>query len=452
MIRLYDTVTRSVAPLELRDPPKVGLYVCGPTVYGPAHLGHARMALVFDVLRRYLEWSGLAVTFVSNITDIEDKIIARAAEEGRDPADFAREWEAAWYRTMGELGIERPDHDPHATAYVDQMVTLIGDLVDRGAAYATSDGVYLSVESVPDYGLLAHQSLDEMLAGGGDRELVGAEKRNPADFVLWKLAKPGEPSWPSPWGDGRPGWHTECVVMSLDLLGDGFDLHGGGIDLAFPHHENERAHAVAMGRPFARRWMHNGFVEVGGEKMSKSLDNFTTVDDLTTRHDPRALRLLILQAHYRSPVEVTPASMSNAEAALERFDALARRTVELPEVPPAPGRITAFTDRMDDDLDTPGAMAVAFGCVTDANRALDSGDESEAAPVVAAWRSMLEAVGLEVDVADSELPAEVQELCRRRDEARAGKDWASADALRDELVASGWVVEDTSSGTAVRRG
>ncbi len=432
MISLYDTATRTVAPLEPRDPGCVSMYVCGPTVYGPAHLGHARMALVFDILRRYLAWSGLEVTFVSNITDIEDKIIARAAEEGRDSAEVATEWEAAWYSTMEALDVLRPDADPHATAYVDQMVTLIGELVAREAAYVTSDGVYLSVEAVGDYGLLAHQSLDEMLAGGGERALVGTEKRNPGDFVLWKFAKEGEPSWPSPWGAGRPGWHTECVVMSLDLLGEGFDLHGGGVDLAFPHHENERAQAEALGRDFARRWVHNGFVEVGGEKMSKSLGNFTTADQLIEAHDPRALRLLILQSHYRSPVEVTPTSIANAEAALERLDALARRTLDLgvvaggdvdvAPIEPDPARLAAFRAAMDDDLDSPAAMAVVFGAVTDANRALDAGDAAQAAPVVAAWRSMLDAVGLVVDVAEDELPADVLERmpCPRRSSGIAG--------------------------------
>ncbi|MCP4433895.1 MAG: cysteine--tRNA ligase [Actinomycetia bacterium] len=449
-MRLYDTVTRSVEPLELREPGKVGMYVCGPTVYGPAHLGHARMALVFDVLRRYLEWSGLEVTFVSNITDIEDKIIALANSQGRSEAEVAGEWEAAWYSTMDALGVARPDSDPHATDYVDAMATLISELVANDHAYVTSDGVYLEVEKVPDYGLLAHQSLDEMLAGGGDRQIIGEEKRNPADFALWKFAKEGEPSWPAEFGAGRPGWHTECVVMSLDLLGDGFDLHGGGIDLAFPHHENERAQAVAVGRPFSQRWVHNGFVEVGGEKMSKSLGNFTTVDDLIERHDPRALRLLILQAHYRSPVEVTPTSMGNAEAALERLDTLARRVSGLADSEPDGERLGAFRERMDDDLDTPGAMAVLFATVTEANRALDSGDESAAAGLVAAWRAMLAAVGLPVEGDGADLPEDVLELCRRRDQARADKDWGSADSIRDELVVLGYVVEDTPSGTAVR--
>jgi cysteinyl-tRNA synthetase len=411
------------------------------------------MALVFDVLRRYLEWSGLEVDFVSNITDIDDKIIDEAARRGIPWEQVAEENEATWYEAMARLGVARPTADPHATAYVAHMVDLIGRLVDAGDAYVTSDGVYLSVERVPDYGLLAHQSLDDLVAGGGERALVGEEKRSPADFALWKLAKAGEPSWPSPWGDGRPGWHTECVVMSLDLLGDGFDLHGGGLDLCFPHHENERAQAVAVGREFARHWMHNGFVEVGGEKMSKSLGNFTTLGELLAGHDARAYRLLVLQSHYRSPVEVTATSVANAEAALDRLDAFARRVAGLDAaVAPDAARLEAFRGRMDDDLDTPGAMALVFGCVTDANRALDSGDVAAAAPIAAAWRSMLEAVGLEADSGDGDVvPDDVAERARRRDEARAAKDWGAADAIRDELVAEGWVVEDTPVGTAVRR-
>jgi len=450
VIRLYDTVSRSVAPLEPRDPGRVGMYVCGPTVYGPPHIGHGRMTLVFDILRRHLEFSGLEVTYVSNVTDIDDKIIARAAEEGRDPAEFARDWELRWFEAMDALGVRRPDRDPHATDYVDQMVELIERFVGDGRAYVTSDGVYLSVGSVPDYGLLAHQSLEDMRVGGGDRTIVGEEKRDPADFALWKFAKPGEPSWPSPWGEGRPGWHTECVVMSLDLLGDGFDLHGGGVDLVFPHHENERAQAVADGRDFARHWVHNGFVEVGGEKMSKSLDNFTTVESLIERHDPRALRLLVLQSHYRSPMEVTPTSVGNAEAALERHVTLARRVSTLPGAPADEGRLAAFSGRMDDDLDTPGAMAVAFGCITDVNRLLDSGDEAAAAPIVAAWRQMLGAVGLAIDDEEDELSDDVRDLCRRRDDARAARDFAASDALRDQLQAMGFVVQDTPDGTAVR--
>jgi cysteinyl-tRNA synthetase len=392
------------------------------------------------------------VTYVSNITDIDDKIIARAEAEDRDWQQVTAEWEQAWYSAMDAMGVLRPDHAPHATEYVEAMVDLIDQLVRSERAYVTADGVYLSVASVDGYGLLAHQSLDDMVAGGGERTIVGeATKRHPSDFALWKLAKPEEPAWPSPWGDGRPGWHTECVVMSLDLLGEGFDLHGGGMDLAFPHHENERAQAVALGRGFARHWVHNGFVEVGGEKMAKSLGNFTTLVDLLAEHDPRAYRLLVLQSHYRSPVEVTPATIGAAESALDRLDALARRVEAVSVAEPSAEHLGAFRERMDDDLDTPGALALVFGLVTDVNRMLDGGDAAAAAPLVAAWREMLEAFGLVVTAAAEEVPAAIGELARRRDTARAERDFATADALRDEILAAGWTVEDSSEGTQVRR-
>jgi cysteinyl-tRNA synthetase len=429
------------------------MYVCGPTVYGPPHLGHGRFSLVFDVLRRYLEWSGNDVVYVSNITDIDDKIIQRAQDEGRPWQEIAERCEQVWWRAMDAIGVKRPSRTPHATEYVEQMVAFVEDLVERGLAYVTSDGVYLSVADVEGYGLLAHQSLDEMIAGGGERTIVGeSEKRNPADFALWKLAKPGEPSWPSPWGEGRPGWHTECVVMSLDLLGEGFDIHGGGMDLAFPHHENERAQAVASGREFARRWVHNGFVEVGGEKMSKSLGNFTNLLDLIEEHDPRAYRLIVLQSHYRSPVEVTETTVKEAEAALARLDSLARRVADLPDAEPDPEILDEFRAAMDDDLGTPQAMALVFRTVTRINTLLDEGDVDAAAPLAAAWFSILGAMGL-VPVADvvEELPEDVAALVAARDRARAAKDWSTADSIRDELVSLGWVVEDSPEGTKVRR-
>ncbi len=453
MIRLHDTASGAVRQLELRDQGRVSMYVCGPTVYGPPHLGHGRFALVFDVLRRYLAWSGLEVTYVSNITDIDDKIIERAGAEQRPWQELTAEYEDVWYAAMDAIGVRRPDHDPHATGYVEQMVAMIGELIDRGAAYSTPDGVYLSVESVEGYGLLAHQSLDDLRAGGGEREIVGGgDKRHPADFALWKLAKPGEPSWPSPWGDGRPGWHTECVVMSLDLLGERFDLHGGGLDLAFPHHENERAQSVALGRGFAVHWVHNGFVEVGGEKMSKSLGNFTTLTDLIAQHDPRAYRVLVLQSHYRSPLEVTATTIESAEAALDRLDALARRTAGSDVVDPSPEVIEAFRRVMDDDLDTAAAMAQVFGLVTEVNRLLDAGDVTAAAPLVAGWREVLSALGVELRAETGDVPDDVVELARRRDAARAAKDWAEADALRDQLTDAGYVVEDSAAGTVVRPG
>ena len=323
MLHLHDTATGTVRPFELRTPGEVSMYICGPTVYDLPHIGHGRFTLTFDVLRRYELFNGLAVHYVSNITDVDDNIINRARKEGRTEAEVAEEYEARWWEAMDLLGVLRPDDTPHATAYIDDMVALVSDLVARGVAYEISEGVYLNVEQVPGYGLLARQPLDSLLSGA--RVEAVAEKRSPLDFVLWKKAREGEPAWDSPWGPGRPGWHTECVVMSLDLLGDGFDLHGGGRDLAFPHHENERAQAVAEGRPFARHWVHNGWVEVEGTKMSKSLGNFTSLTDLLARSDGRAYRLLVLRAHYRSPIEVTEGTVADAEKALARLDTLARR-------------------------------------------------------------------------------------------------------------------------------
>ena len=451
MLRLFDTAQGKVLPLELREPGKVSMYVCGPTVYGPPHLGHGRFSLVFDVLRRYLIWSGLDVTYVSNITDIDDKIINRANDEDRAWTDIATRCETVWWDAMDAIGVMRPDHDPHATAYVTQMVDLVADLLERGDAYVSDDGVYFSPAVVDDYGLLARQSLESLQAGA--RVEVAEHKRSPIDFALWKFAKPGEPSWPSPWGDGRPGWHTECVVMSLDLLGDGFDIHGGGLDLAFPHHENERAQAVAGGHAFARHWVHNGFVEVGGEKMSKSLGNFTNLLDLIDSTDQRAYRLLVLRAHYRSPLEISKATTDDATAALKKLDTVARLLAEadLPEAAPDPEALNRFRAAMDDDLDTPRAVALLSELRRRANTALDAEDDQDAAVAGAAFLEIAGALGLVLDTGGREVPAEVLAVAARRDEARAARDWALADALRDQLVADGWLVEDTPSGTQVRR-
>ncbi|CAN5180475.1 cysteine--tRNA ligase [soil metagenome] len=451
MLRLHDTATGTVRPLELREPGKVSMYVCGPTVYDVPHLGHGRFALVFDVLRRYLAWSGYEVRYVSNVTDIDDKIINRARDEGRTTDEVVAVYEAAWWAATDGLGIRRPDVDPHATAYISQMVELVERLIHKGAAYETTDGVYLSVAEVPGYGLLARQSLESLRSGA--RVDVDNDKRSPLDFALWKRAKPDEPSWDSPWGPGRPGWHTECVVMSLDLLGEGFDIHGGGADLAFPHHENERAQAVADGRLFAGHWVHNGWVVVDGEKMSKSLGNFTSLTDLLERVDSRAYRLLVLRAHYRSPLDVSPGTTADATAALERLDNLARRAAEagLGEAAPDAASLDRFRLAMDDDLDTPAAMALLFDLVRRANIALDSGDPDGAAPLVASAQEVAGAVGLVLASQEDALDAETASLVAQRDQARSAHDWTAADAARDQLVAAGWVVEDAASGTRVRR-
>ncbi len=465
MLRLHDTATGTVRPLEHRNEGEVSMYVCGPTVYDMPHIGHGRANLTFDILRRYLSFTGLKVHHVANVTDVDDNIIKRAAALGRTEPDVAAEFEARWWESMDALGDLRPQDVPHATQYIERMVALVGDLMTRGMAYETRDGVYLEVSRVDGYGLLAQQSLESLQVGA--RVEANEDKRSPLDFALWKKAKEGEPSWDSPWGRGRPGWHTECVVMSLDLLGEGFDLHGGGQDLKFPHHENERAQAVADGKVFARHWMHNGWVEVEGTKMSKSLGNFTTLPDLLSRCDARAYRLLVLRAHYRSPIEVTPETLADAEKALGRLDGLARRfdVAELlaqtedgyvvEGTPPAtgidPGASAAFREHMDDDLDTPGALAGIFELVTAAHSAADAGDEDEGGRLAHAAAVLAAALGLSLRAADIEADEESARLVAERDEARRARDFARADALRDELVARGWTVEDAPSGTAIRR-
>jgi len=458
-----------VVPLRLREPGKVGVYVCGLTVDGEPHLGHGRMALVFDVLRRYLIFTGLDVTYVSNITDIDDKIIDGAAAAGLPIDEFTAANEARWWEIVEALGVLVPDEIPHATAYVDRMIALVRDLVAREVAYETPTGVYLSVLDVPGYGLLARQPLKSLRAGA--RIEADEDKRSPLDFVLWKRAKPGEPSWDAPWGAGRPGWHTECVVMSLGLLGEGFELHGGGQDLIFPHHENERAQAVADGKEFARHWMHNGWVTMGGEKMSKSLGNFTSLADLLERSDARAYRLLVLRSHYRSPIEVTPDTVAQAEAGLARLDELARRfglddpladgpvvfgpageDAALSEEALDASAVAAFRSSMDDDLDTPGALATIFDLARLANAAADAGDDVAARRAARTVATLAGALGLPLRRGEStEVDPVTADLVLRRDRARERRDWAEADAVRAELESDGWLVEDAAGGTRVRR-
>ncbi len=468
MLYLHDTATGTIRPLEMRTEGEVSMYVCGPTVYDLPHIGHGRANLTFDILRRYLSFTGLRVRHVANVTDVDDNIIKRAADLGRTEADVAAEFEARWWESMDALGDLRPQDVPHATRYIEHMVALVDDLMARGMAYETPDGVYLEVSKVDGYGLLAQQSLESLQAGA--RVEANEDKRSPLDFAIWKKAKEGEPSWDSPWGQGRPGWHTECVVMSLDLLGEGFDLHGGGQDLMFPHHENERAQAVADGKVFARHWMHHGWVEVDGTKMSKSLGNFATLPDLLARSDARAYRVLVLRAHYRSPIEVTPDTLADAEKALTRLDGLARRFARfdvtdllaetdegfvIEGTPPATGldaaAVAAFRTHMDDDLDTPGALATVFELVTAAHSAADSGDEAEGGRLAHTAAVLAAALGVTLHAADTEVDEESARLVVERDEARQARDFARADALRDELMARGWTVEDTPAGTAIRR-
>ena len=448
--------------MTLRDPGQVSMYVCGPTVYELPHLGHGRFSLVWDVARRWFTFQGLDVRYVSNITDIDDNIINRANAEGTSELEVAKVYEDYWWDAMGAIGVAYPDDVPHATHYVAEMVAFIESLIVSGVAYVTSDGVYFDVSKVEDYGLLAGQPLDSLRAGA--RVEANEEKRSPLDFVLWKNAKPDEPYWPAPFGNGRPGWHTECVVMSLGLLGEGFDLHCGGFDLRFPHHENERAQAVAAGRKFAQHWAHNGWVMVGKEKMSKSLNNFTSLTDMLEKNDARGYRLLVLRSHYRSPIEVTPATIADAERALARLDGLARRF----DLPALAGRAlevkTSFewsqlsedlfnivAALLDEDIDTPADVALLFEALVAANSLAVGGNEPEARELASGINALFGALGLTLLASGANVDEASQALVAERDRARAAKDWAEADRLRDELMALGWTVEDSGSGTVIRR-
>ena len=427
-------------------------------------------------MRRYLEWRGVEIHHVANVTDIDDNIINRANQEGLTEPQVAEKWEAVYVEVMDELDILHPHDRPHATEFVDEMVAFIETLMGNGSAYTTESGVYLRVRSVPGYGDLVHRSFDELAEGSGARVEVDEFKEDPLDFALWKSAKPNEPTWPSPWGRGRPGWHIECVAMSLGILGDGFDLHGGGDDLvSSPTTTNERAEAIAAGRPFAQHWLHNAMLNVGGEKMAKSLGNFRTVRDLLDDHplNARALRLLLLQTHYRKTMEVNAEVMTQARAAIERIDAMARRAaaagIALDGEDRDTASLDAFRAAMDNDLGTPEALAVIFDTVRRANTALDAGNAldvstagaagADAAALVATVVDMAGALGsgsadlvaptalLAFEAGDSEIEA----LVAARSAAREAKDFVEADRLRDELTTLGIVVEDTPTGPIWRR-
>ena len=455
MLYFTDTLTGSKVKFEPRDLGKVSIYWCGPTVYDKPHLGHARSTLIFDILVRYLRWSGWDVCAVSNITDIDDKIIARAAEEKTTEPKLSAHYEQIFIDEMDRLNITHPDIRPRATEYINAMISVITTLIDEEMAYITNSGVYFDVDQLEDYGTLVHRNISDLREGAGARVDVDENKNDPLDFALWKSAKPGEPSWDSPWGPGRPGWHIECVAMSLDLLGDGFDIHGGGDDLVFPHHENERAEALGCGRNFARYWIHNGMVQVEGEKMSKSLGNFTTLGDLLDRWDPRALRLLVLQTHYRRTMEISSETIDGAAAALNRLDSFADRiaTTKLPEAQGDDAVIKKFKDAMDDDLGTPTGVAVIFDAVRDANRALDNDEIDRAAELAVSIKSLTEAFGLILGRAKRpgqtiEDNDEIAMLVRARDAAREKGNYSEADKIRDELTERGIILEDSAQGTS----
>jgi cysteinyl-tRNA synthetase len=452
MLRLYDTAQRAKVDFVPSVGGRVSMYVCGPTPYDLPHLGHGRKEVVFDTIRRYLLWRGFAVKYVSNVTDIEDKIIARAQEEGTTESELVTKFEGTFRDAFDRLNILRPDDEPRATEWIDEMIALIAQLVASGHAYVVEgQGVYFQVDTLPGYGALSHRTLEELLESAGARVDVDERKRAPVDFALWKTAKPGEPSWDSPWGPGRPGWHIECSAMSLKLLGDGFDIHGGGSDLVFPHHENEIAQAVGAGHEFARYWLHNGMLNVDGEKMSKSLGNFTTLVDVLDRFDPRAFRLLSIQTHYRRQMEVGDKELSDAEKAIGRLDALARRARAEKLEPVVAGDVSPFRDVMDDDFDTPAALAYIFELVRDANVSLDEGLSETAAMQFATVRELAGALGIELRGDAPEADADIDALVEQREQARRDRDWAQADRIRDELTGRGIVIEDTPRGPEWRR-
>jgi cysteinyl-tRNA synthetase len=454
MLKIYNTLSRKSAEFVPLRPGEARMYVCGMTVYDYCHLGHARVLVVFDMVRRWLRASGYRVFYVRNITDIDDKIIRRAQENGEPIEALTARFIEAMNEDAAALGVEPPDREPRATQYVAQMIDMIARLEQNGLAYRAADGdVNFAVRRFPHYGRLSGKSLDTLRAG--ERVEVGAAKQDPLDFVLWKHAKPDEPAWPSPWGAGRPGWHIECSAMSCALLGTHFDIHGGGQDLQFPHHENEIAQSEgANGAPFVNVWMHNGFVRVDEEKMSKSLGNFFTVRDILERFDPEVVRFFILRAHYRSPLNYSDAHMEDAKGALTRlYTALKDTPAEAVAVDWSAPTARRFKAAMDDDFGTPEAIAVLFELANEINRG-----QAALAPVLRALGAILGLLQrdprafLQGEAGAAGLAAEaIDALIAQRAAARKARDFARADAIRGELEAAGVVLEDTPSGTSWRR-
>jgi cysteinyl-tRNA synthetase len=455
MIRISNTMTRTKEEFVPLMPGEVRMYVCGVTTYDYSHIGHARSALVFDVIRRYFTFKGYRVTFVKNYTDVDDRIIKRANDSGVTAREFAERFIAAEREDMASLGVLAPDIDPKATEHVTEMIDLIGRLVAGGHAYPVEGDVYFAISSFAPYGRLSGKNLDDLLAGA--RVEVDERKRDPRDFALWKGAKPGEPSWESPWGPGRPGWHIECSAMAMKYLGVSFDLHGGGEDLIFPHHECEIAQAEACtGQPFARYWVHNGMVNMGKEKMSKSLGNTLNIREIVKRHSADTLRLWMLGTHYRNMIEWSEERVEESKRALERLtrllhDAAAARDGGAPApLPPAFAEFRPrFEKAMDDDFNTPQALGVLFDFGRALAEARDRGTGTPGAFVAGVDElvQLSRVLGLfGRGAALDGPPAEVQQLLTARGEARARRDFKRGDEIRDEIARLGWLVEDTPAG------
>ena len=461
MLHIYNTLSRAKEPFEPMEAGKVGLYVCGITTYDYCHVGHARMLSVFDVLYRHLQNSGYAVNYVRNITDIDDKIIARAKAMELSVAQLTERFIAEMRHDEASLALLPPTHEPRATETIDEMVSMIATLIDTDYAYAAANGdVYYAVKRFAGYGKLSGRKLDELRAG--ERVDIDKHKRDPLDFVLWKAAKAGEPSWHSPWGDGRPGWHIECSAMAKTLLGEEFDIHGGGADLQFPHHENEIAQSeAASGKSFARYWMHNGLVRVDDEKMSKSLDNFFTVREVLKVYSGEELRLFLISSHYRSPLNYSLSQLDAARAALRRLYIALRYCPQDEGAEALDNYAERFNAAMDDDLNTPEAIAVLFDLATALNRETDRASNN-ALNLGATLRLLGARIGLlqadpdrvlqgEPTATDGFAAAEVRALIDERTTARSSKNWKRSDEIRDLLVEKGIVLEDSGGETTWRR-
>ena len=455
MLSIYNSLTRTRQAFVAIAPPQVRMYVCGMTVYDYCHLGHARVMVVFDAVVRWLRASGFEVTYVRNITDIDDKIIKRALENNEPIEALTQRFIAAMHEDAAALGVLEPDFEPRATEHVAGMAAMIAKLIERGVAYAVPGGdVYYSVRDFPGYGKLSGKSLEDLRAG--ERVEIAADKRDPLDFVLWKAAKPGEPFWDSPWGKGRPGWHIECSVMSKHHLGSHFDIHGGGQDLQFPHHENEIAQSEgAHGHTFVNYWMHNGFVRVDDEKMSKSLGNFFTVREVLAKYDAEVVRFFILRAHYRSGLNYADQHLDDARAALTRlYTALRNTPAALAPIDWSDPHAARFKAAMDDDFNTPEAVAVLFELANEANRLHSAAH----AGLLRALGAVLGLLGrdptgfLHAAPAESGLPAQdIEARIAERAAARKARDFAAADRIRKELAEAGVVLEDGAGGTIWRR-
>ncbi|MFE3075104.1 cysteine--tRNA ligase [Nocardia tengchongensis] len=454
-LRLFDTETRTLRDFTPLVPGKASVYLCGATVQGEPHIGHVRSGVAFDVLRRWLGANGFDVAFIRNVTDIDDKILNKAAEHGRPWWEWAATHERAFDRAYETLGVLPPSGEPRATGHITQMVGMMERLIERGHAYASAGNVYFDVLSFPDYGKLSGHRLDDVHQG----ESAGQGKKDPRDFTLWKAAKPGEPSWPSPWGPGRPGWHLECSAMAEFYLGAEFDIHCGGMDLVFPHHENEIAQSRAAGDGFARYWLHNGWVTMGGEKMSKSLGNVLSIPNVLERVGVRAveLRYYLGSVSYRSQIEYSDQALTEAATSYQRIEAFVLRVLERAGDVPLGSWTPGFADALNDDLGVPKALAEIHSVVNEGNKAFDAGDLTGARMLAGQVRAMLGILGVDpldahwaaptdnsaaIAALDVLIGAELQ----RRQQARADKDWATADAVRDRLQAAGVEVTDTAQG------